>query len=107
MQTLAPFKRGDVFQIGATAKDSAGVVINLTAVTIRSQVRTAAGALVAELLVSKANQTTDPGEFSLSYADTTAWAPGYVLIDIEQRVGSGITTSETLRMPVLEDITHD
>ena len=59
MQTLAPFKRGDVFQIGATAKDSAGVVINLTAVTIRSQVRTAAGALVAELLVSKANQTTD------------------------------------------------
>lgn len=107
MQTLTPFKRGDAFQLGATAKDAAGVTIDLTLVTIRSQVRTAAAALVAELLVSKANQTTDKGEFALSCVDTTAWPPGYLVIDIEQRVGAGITSSETMRLPVLEDVTHD
>lgn len=107
MQTLASFKRGDVFQIGGTAKDPAAAKIDITLVTVRSQVRTLDGTLVAELLVSKSDQTTNKGEFSLSCLDTTAWPPGYVFIDIEQRVGSGITSSETLRLPVLEDITHD
>lgn len=107
MQTLASFKRGDVFQIGGTAKDSAAAKIDITLVTIRSQVRTPDGALVAELLVNKSNQTTHKGEFALSCTDTTGWPVGYVLIDIEQRVGGGITSSETMRLPVLEDITHD
>jgi hypothetical protein len=107
MQTLANFKRGDIFQLGGIAKDSGGITIDLTAVTLRSQVRTVGGALVAELLVNKADQVTNKGEFSLSFATTTDWPTGYLLIDIEQRVGAGVTSSETVRVPVLEDITHD
>ena len=107
MQTLKPFKIGDLFQIGGLAKDAAKVAIDLTAVTLRSQVRTPAGALVCELVMAKADQVTHKGQFSASALDTTGWPAGYLLIDIEQRVGAAVTSSETMQLPVLQDITHD
>jgi hypothetical protein len=79
MQTLANFKRGDIFQLGGIAKDSGGITIDLTAVTLRSQVRTGGGALEAELLVNTAAQVTNKGEFSLSFATTTDWPTGEML----------------------------
>lgn len=108
MKTLPPLKRGDTFQLGCLAKDSDGQPEDLSGVTLRAQARAAlSGALVAELTVSKPDQTTYPGEFAISAGDTTAWPISMLLIDIELRVGLAVVSSETMRLTVLEDVTHD
>jgi len=108
MKTLPPFKRGDTFQLGCLARDADGQPEDLTGVTLRAQVRLASsGDLVAELQIGLADQTTAPGQFAISALDTAAWPIGALLIDIEQRTGQAIVSSETLRLPVLEDVTHD
>ena len=108
MKTLPPLKRGDTFQLGCLAKDSDGQPEDLSGVTLRAQARAASsGALVAELLVSKSDQVTHPGEFAISAGDTSAWPIAMLLIDIERRVGPAVVSSETLQLTVLEDVTHD
>ena len=101
-------KRGDTFQLGCLAKDSDGQPEGLSGVTLRAQARAAlSGALVAELTVSKSDQTTHPGEFSISAISTDAWPIGMLLIDIEQRVGQAVASTETLKLTIIEDVTHD
>lgn len=108
MKTLPPFKRGDTFQLGGLARDAAGQPEDLSGVTLRAQARVASsGALVAELLVSLADQGAHPGEFAISAGDTSAWPIAMLLIDIERRVGPAVVSSETLQLAVLEDVTHD
>ncbi len=110
MKTLPPLKRGDTFQLGGIARDSDGEPEDLAAVTLRAQARLAAtGQLLAELEVSKSDQVTHPGEFSISAsaAITETWPVTLLLIDIEQRVGSEVASSETLRLTIIEDVTHD
>jgi hypothetical protein len=108
MKTLPPFKRGDTFQLGCLAKDSDGQPENLDNVTLRAQARSAlSGQLVAELAVGKTDQSTHPGEFAISAVSTDAWPLGVMLIDIEQRVGQAVASTETLKLTVIEDVTHD
>lgn len=108
MKTLPPFKRGDTFQLGCLAKDSDGQPENLSGITLRAQARSAlSGQLVAELTVGKADQATHPGEFAISATSTEGWPIGALLIDIEQRVGQAVASTETLKLTVIEDVTHD
>ncbi len=110
MKTLPPLKRGDTFQLGGIAKDSDGTPENLAGITLRAQARVAiTGQLLAELTVSKSDQVEHPGEFSISAlaAVTAQWPATMLLIDIEQRVGSEVASSETLRLNIVEDVTHD
>lgn len=108
MKTLPPLKRGDSFQLGCLAKDSAGQPEDLTSITLRVQARMASsGLLVAELTVGKADQVTSPGQFAISAASTDDWPIGVLLIDIEQRGGQAVASTETLKLNVLEDVTHD
>lgn len=108
MKTLPPLKRGDSLQLGCLAKDSDGQPDDLSGVTLRAQARSAmSGQLVAELVIGKADQSTHPGEFSISAISTDAWPISMLLIDIELRVGVAVVSSETMRLTVLEDVTHD
>lgn len=121
MQTLPPFKRGDTFQIGCLAKDAAGEPEDLSTIAIRSQIRLAGTRLspepifVAELQVSKANQSTGRGQFSLTAlpAITKLWSAGTEeeptmhVMDIQKEVGGVVISSETFAVPVIKDVTYD
>lgn len=108
MKSLPAIKRGDSFLLGCLAKDFDGQPENLSSVTLRAQARAAwSGLLVAELTVSKAEQSTHPGQFAISATSTNDWPVALLLIDVERRVGQVCVSTETLQLPVLEDVTHD
>lgn len=103
---LSPIKRGDTFTLACTYKQN-GVVYDVTNFTIRSQVRYSTGALVAELTVTKADQTTNPGVFVLAAADPMDWPVKILSCDIQFSDGDGVVRStQTFQIPVVEDITQ-
>lgn len=120
MQTLPPFKRGDTFQLGCLAKDADGEPEDLANVTVRAQVRlpgtkfSPEPTFVAELQVSKANQSTHRGEFSLTAlpAVTKGWTAGpdsnpvLHIVDIEKSLSGVVVSSETFAVPVILDVTY-
>ena len=102
-------KRGDTFSLGCLKKDSDGDPENLSSTTITCQIRDGNDTLIATVTVDKSNQSTAPGEFSITVAaDTTkAWELSRYLLDIQFSVGSEVISSETARFKVVKDITHD
>lgn len=105
MQTIK-FKRGDTYTLTGTYKRN-NAPTDITAITLRSQIRTAAGALVTSLIATKADQTATPGKFTLSpeIADTTKWPLGEVYCDIEFNSGGTSISSDTFVIVVTEGIT--
>ena len=105
---LPAIKRGDTFHLGCLSRGVSGAPDDLTDIGIRSQVREeATDALVANLEVVKLDQGQYPGQFSLSAADTGAWPITMCLIDIELSVGGVVSSTDTARLPVIKDVTHD
>lgn len=72
MAQFPTIKRGDTFAPLLTYTNAGGYPIPLDAISIASQVRGADGSLVANLVVTKLDQVSFPGKYSLS-ADTSAW----------------------------------
>lgn len=109
MVELPDLKRGDTFSLGCLKKDSAGSPENLSNFTIACQIRNGSDTLIATPVISESNQSTSPGEFSITVAaDTTkAWELSRYLLDIQFSVGSEVISSETARFKVVKDITHD
>ena len=106
MISLPPIKHGDTFSLGCTSTNSNNVPEDLTDILIRSQIRSATGkTLIEELSVAKADQITNPGEFSLTSLSTINWPVGSVLCDIEFKNGDVVISSETLEIIVVVDIT--
>jgi hypothetical protein len=106
---LPPFKIGDTFLISCIKKDSAGTPENLTGITIRSMVRSAAGEFIAELVPTVANQTSSPGVFTLTAEpiDTALWPSEFCHMDIKFYLGEQIVSSQTVLLPVETGETHD
>ena len=98
--TTVPFKRGDTFSAQCQR-----VGVNITATTIRSQIR--AGSWVQELTVAKTNAAT--GEFTLSATadQTELWPVGKATWDIEYTDAGAVHSTETVKLRIVEDITHD
>lgn len=104
---ISPVKRGDTFNLACIYKQN-GVAYDVTNYTIRSQVRDSEGSLVSELAVAKADQTTNPGVFVLSAAGATAWPIDVLSCDIQFSDSDGVIRStQTFKIPVVEDVTHD
>lgn len=101
MKCLPQFKRGDTFSLVCTYKVD-DVPVTIAGKTIASQIRRVNGALVSDVTVEP---DTDPTKFILS-ADTENWPLDLLLCDIEI-VEDGFTrSSETIQIPVVEDITR-
>lgn len=98
--TTATVKRGDTFQAQCQR-----VGVDITATTIRSQIR--AGSWVQELTVTKTNAAT--GEFTLSATATQSklWPVGNATWDIEYTDAGAVRSTETVKLRIVEDITHD
>lgn len=101
-------KTGSTFELECLYKQD-GTPVDLTALTIESQVRSRRGALLAELAVTKANQGTDPGVFTLSCGDsvTAAWPDGDNAMDIRITDASKTYYSETLAVRTVKGITEE
>lgn len=106
-QRLPYFKQGDTFQLGATYLDADGLPIDLTSITIKAQLRTASGDLIDTLTISKANQTTAKGQFSLSATavQTTGWPTGIARGDIKLTLNGAPVSSETYELPIINEVT--
>lgn len=103
MSGTIQFKRGDTLKLSCTYMLDG--VAATTPVGIQSQVRTHAGVLVAELVVSRVDDAT--GRFDLSCADTTAWPITVLQCDIQYTDANGnIASTDNLAIQVLRDITH-
>jgi hypothetical protein len=100
-------KRGDTFSLDCQVFEADGVTpTDITAWTIRSQVRTTAGALLTSL--TAAITTAADGEYTLTAlpVDTAAW-PRAARMDIEYTDSGGVVLStETLALDVVRDITR-
>lgn len=108
MQLLPAIKIGDTFSAVVTYRDATGVPINLTtaAVVPSSQVRDGNNTLVATLTVAILNQTTNPGQYTLT-ADTTLWPPNTQLVSDIKYVTGGtvITHSDRFGVPTISAVT--
>lgn len=104
--TIAPIKRGDSFILACTYKQN-GVPTNVDQFLIRAQVRDSSDALVQALVVSKANQSTNPGVFTLSAGIIDGWPIDLLRCDIQFSEEETVRSTQTFFIPVEEDITHD
>jgi len=99
-------KRGDTLTLACTYKQN-GTAATVQDYTIRAQVRDSSGILVAELTAAKANQTTNPGVFTLSGGLTTSWPIDELRSDIQFVDPDNVTrSSQTFNISVSEDITQ-
>jgi hypothetical protein len=105
----APLKVGDTFGLSCTYKLE-GVPTPVTNFTLRSQIRTEAGKLIATLEATKADQAVQPGGFNLTLASgatTQAWpAPEDLYIDIEVTDSGVVRSTETFVIPTETDVTR-
>jgi hypothetical protein len=101
--TTPEFKRGDTFNLTCTYKEN-GVATSIVDYTLRSQVKTLSGVLLAELEVTVADQILSPGVFYLK-TNSTAWPIGNVLVDIQFVSGSTVRSTQTFLVPVVKDVT--
>lgn len=104
--TISPIKRGDSFILACTYKQD-GVPTNVDPFLIRAQVRDSSDALVQALVVSKANQTSNPGVFVLSAGTIDTWPIDLLRCDIQFSEGETVRSTQTFHIPVEEDVTHD
>ena len=90
-------KRGAAFRAPLTFTDDFGVPIDLTTVTLASQLRTATDDLVATLPITVTNQA---GVATIQVADTTLWPIGLLHGDIKMVTGGLPVLSETFAVRV-------
>lgn len=85
--------------------DDSGVPVDLTAYAITSELRWGTS-LVTTLVVTKANQGTSPGGFTLSSPSTSAWPTASLSCDLKFIDGAGMVQhSDTFVMQVEPAVT--
>lgn len=99
-------KRGDSFIANVTYRNAdTQVAIDITNIGIKSQIRTATGLLIADLVVAK----TEPllGKFTLTDNDTQDWPFGQDLIwDIQYSIDGNNISTKTIQIHVDIDATQ-
>lgn len=98
--TTPKIKRGDTFEALCQR-----VGVDITATTIRSQIR--AGSWVQDLLVTKTNAATGEYTLSATASQSELWPIGLAQWDIEYTDAGNVRSTETVKLRIVEDITHD
>lgn len=102
---LDDFKRGDSFALYAELEwDGEPLIIDASA--LRSQIRTKNNKFISELSISK-DVTQGENVFVLEASDTNNWPVASLFMDIEIDDGGVITSSATIEIPVIRDVTRD
>lgn len=101
---LPNFKRGDTFNLACVYKQN-GTPVSVAPFTIRAQLRDSGNVLIQELAVSKANQTTSPGSFTISAGATIGWPIDLLRGDIQFTENGNIRSTETFSIQIIEGVT--
>lgn len=96
-------KRGDTFFLTVTRMDDAGAVVNLTGTTVAAKMRS--GAAEITLTAQVTNAAGGTVALSAAAAATELWTPGLYNCDVEFTTGADVTSSDTFRVLVVEDVT--
>lgn len=108
---VVKFKRGDTVEIACLWR-SGSTPVDLTDITITSQVRATAESVsvVLTFTVTKSDQTTNPGEYTLGAdaATTALLTPGRYVCDVQyvEDVGGRTRSTETFAVEVVADVTR-
>ena len=98
-----PFKRGDTFGIVVEMTlEEEPIVFDIE--NLRSQVRTRNNKLIAELEIEA---TEEDHVFLFKKHDTNDWPIGHLYMDIEINDGDFTTSSPTIEIEILRDVTRD
>ena len=109
MNVLPTFKRGESFALGFEYLDKSNQPVDLTNITIKSQIRSQSGALVKELLVTKLDQTQFKGQASLyvqTAEESKVWPTGLLICDVKLSIGNQAILTDTFRIPVAAGATE-
>lgn len=105
MQTLR-FKRGDTWTVTADAL-SGGVPVDLSSVTITSQIRAEPdSAVIATWTITESPTVTGRYTMTIAAATTASIAAGTYLCDVQYDSGGVISSTGTFAVEVSLDITH-
>lgn len=99
-------KRGDTFLASATYTDSDDVPIDLTPITITSQVRDYQDNLLTTMEITKLDQVTDKGKYQIKSPDSYEFPVGKHFCDIQYDSSGVIVSTETIEFQVVKDITQ-
>lgn len=104
---MIKIKRGDTFAFYANITDEEGSPLLIDAVNLKSEVRDTDYALIDTLVIE---QTDIAGRYLFTAEDTKEWpsAPGAgktLLMDIEINDGGKISSSRTVEISVVKDVT--
>ena len=94
-------KQGDTFGFQITLRDAQGVLLDLNAIDIQSQVRKKNTELVQDLLISKIGT----GVFKIYTTDTKAYPVGQLEIDVRGVEGVESFSTETIILDMQKAVT--
>lgn len=101
--TVINIKQGDTFSVTGTYTDGNGLPIDLTNITISSQVRSTTLALIDTLVCVKSGTT---GVYTLSAPiGTDAWPIGEAVWDIKYSSGSMVTHTDNINLFINKKVT--
>jgi hypothetical protein len=97
-------KRGDTFNILCEYKDANNQPIDLTNITVTSQVRDTNDNLIDTLVYTVVDAIS--GQYTLSAASTPNWVVGKLLCDIQYINGGTTTSTDTFIIDCIKDETR-
>ena len=101
---MLTIKRGDTFAFYANITDEAGAALITDTMYLRSQVRDTKNKLIAELVIAP---TDIGGRYLFTAAETNTWPVSKLLMDIEINNDGQISSSQTVEISVLKDVTSN
>lgn len=97
MNQVDPHKQGDALLL------IVNVPVDVQASELKSQVRNGAGKLLGDFVISA---TDTAGQFQFTIADTSEWVVGNAYFDIRRTVSGIVSTSDTIKIPVITAVTQ-
>jgi hypothetical protein len=103
---MIELKRGDTLAFLVKRKTPNGAPMSGDAEKLRAQVRDKEGVLMAEFGIT---ETEELGTylFSIPATTTAIWKPSIYQFDIEYQDGGIVTSSQTMEIKLIKDVTRD
>lgn len=99
-------RRGDSLSWACVLANDSGAPIDITALTIRAQIRDATDALLAGMTVVVADAAAGAFVLSVAATATADWAPGSYVLDVEFTSGTDVMSTDTIVLRVVADVSR-
>jgi hypothetical protein len=97
-------KRGDTLYLVCTYSDNNDVAIDLTNVSIESNVMSSVKEHITALVITKLDQVTNTGKFSITAPVGFTFPVGKHLFDIQYTENGFVQSTDTMHLTIIEDV---